>query len=117
MDVEAVVLNLLTNAYFFAKKSEGARHIRIELRSKEQDEKIGFQLIVADSGPGVPSDRKEQIWEPLYSTKVDSKGRTQGTGLGLAIIDSVVQDASGWRSVDSDPILGGAKFDIWLPLG
>lgn len=117
MDVEAVLLNLLTNAYFFAKQTNRDRKIRVELKTQSHEDKKGFLLSVSDSGPGVPKDKRSQIWEPLYSTKADAKGRTQGTGLGLTIVDSIIKDAGGWRSVDKDDTLGGAHFEIWLPFG
>jgi signal transduction histidine kinase len=117
MDVEAVVLNLLTNAYFFAKQVSRDRKIRVEVKPQMHEDKKGFLLTVADSGPGVPKDRRSQIWQALYSTKADDKGRVQGTGLGLTIVDNIVKDAGGWRSVDKDDTLSGAHFEIWLPFG
>lgn len=65
MDVEAVALNLLTNAYFFAKLANGERRIMVELRPQMHDDKRGFLLAVADSGPGVPRDRRADLGAAL----------------------------------------------------
>jgi len=115
MDLEAVLINLLTNAYYVCSERGGKRTIRVELRNSSRKSVPGFELIVADSGPGIPSEFENRIWEPLFSTKVDAKNRQSGTGLGLSIVDSIVKDFAGERSVERDTKLGGAKFRIWLP--
>lgn len=117
MDVESVALNLLTNAYYFAKQNRKERHVSITLRNARRLGEKGFELAVGDSGPGVRQEMRNQIWEPLFSTKVDAAGRPFGTGLGLSIIDSVVKDMGGVRTVDMDPELKGARFTVWLKLG
>jgi hypothetical protein len=116
MDVESVALNLLTNAYYFAKQNRRQRSVSISLRNATRLNEKGFELVVGDSGPGVRQQVRNQIWEPLFSTKVDDLGRPFGTGLGLSIVDSVVKDMGGTRSIDSDPELKGARFTVWLKL-
>lgn len=112
MDLESIVLNLLTNAYYFCPK--GGREdwvIRLSTRSVKREGKIGVRLRVTDSGPGVPEDERSIIWTPLYSTKSDY----EGTGLGLAIVAAICEDYGGTYIVTNDPKLGGAQFEIWLP--
>lgn len=116
MDVESVLLNLLANAYYFAKLNNRKRHVVVSLMAKKQDGENGFEIIVSDTGPGVRPTIRDVIWKPLFSTKIDKKGRPFGTGLGLSIVDSVVKDLSGSKSVDADDKLGGACFRIWLSL-
>lgn len=115
MNVEAVLINLLTNAYNACLQETRKRIVRIELEEKWEDEKRGFELIVADTGPSVAKEFQERIWIPLFSTKSEGQ-RNSGTGLGLSIIDSIVNDLSGKRAQDSDPELKGARFKVWLPL-
>lgn len=115
MDVECVVINLLTNAYYFAKQGPRERRISVRLRPRAKGSKTGFELTVGDSGPGVSRRLRERIWEPLFSTKTDEGGKLLGTGLGLALVSAVVQDVDGERSVETDPSLGGARFSVWLP--
>jgi signal transduction histidine kinase len=115
MDVESVVINLLTNAYYFAKQSSRDRRVAVRLRPKQNHGRPGFDLVVADSGPGVGKAIRDRIWDPLFTTKTDDTGKPIGTGLGLALVNAVVQDTEGTRTVDDDSKLGGARFAIWLP--
>lgn len=115
MDVECVVINLLTNAYYFTKQSSRERRIVVRVRARNHDGRRGFDIIVSDSGPGVADSIRERIWDPLFTTKTDEHGRPIGTGLGLALINAVVQDTEGARAVDDDTKLGGARFTVWLP--
>ena len=87
----------------------------VRLRAKRSHERRGFEIWVADSGPGVAKDIRERVWDPLFTTKTDDSGKAVGTGLGLALVNAVVQDTEGARGVDRDPKLGGARFTVWLP--
>ncbi len=115
MDIEAVLLNLLTNAYTACQQMQRERKIRVSVRPKDHNATPGFELIVADSGPGVADDIVNKIWDPLFTTKVDREGRQVGTGLGLTIVQAIVEDLKGTRAVTRDPDLKGARFTIWLP--
>lgn len=112
MDFEAILINLLTNAYYACLQRARNRKIRVELQTTKISANRAIELIVADSGPGVSSQFRERIWEPLFTTK--SEG--QGTGLGLAIIDSILRESNGTRSVETDNELKGARFAICLPI-
>lgn len=116
MDIEAIVINLMTNAYAACKNSSRKRVISIELNSKIDNEIEGFEIKVSDSGPGVAKEFQERIWEPLFTTKTDELDHKQiGTGLGLSIVDSIILESSGKRFLAKAPILQGAEFSIWLP--
>lgn len=60
---------------------------------------------VADDGPGIPADKREQVFESGYSTAQD------GTGFGLSIVAEVV-NAHGWTIRVTDSGSGGARFEI-----
>jgi len=115
MDVEAILLNLMTNAYTACQQVKRKRVIRVELRDKKLEGKKGFEINVSDSGPGIDDKLKDRIWDPLFTTKVDKDGMQIGTGLGLTIVQSITDDLSGTKNVDKDVELKGAKFNIWLP--
>jgi signal transduction histidine kinase len=66
------------------------------------------ELIVADSGPGVPEELRARIFEPFFTT------RSRGTGLGLAVARQIVDAHGGRLAVDERPG-GGARFRIELP--
>jgi signal transduction histidine kinase len=115
MDIEAVVLNLMTNAYVACQQSTRRRVVRLELHNSDRQGQSGFVIRVADSGPGVPDRLRERIWNPLFTTRKNEQGDEVGTGLGLSIVESIVEELRGTRSVSRDPQLEGAQFEIWLP--
>lgn len=70
------------------------------------------ELVVADSGPGVPLSESERVFDPFYSTKEPGKG----TGLGLAIVARIVEGVGGavWVRQSRE---GGAAFVMYFPAG
>ncbi|WP_306605896.1 PAS domain-containing sensor histidine kinase [Azonexus sp.] len=68
-----------------------------------------LMLSVRDSGPGIPPDKRDRIFEPFYTTK------GQGTGLGLAIALGVAR-AHGGNIEVSLVLEAGAEFVMTLPL-
>ncbi len=69
-----------------------------------------LQISVQDSGSGVPSELRERIWEPFFTT------RQRGTGLGLAIVRKRVQEVGGSASLDVSRNGRGALFQLRVPL-
>ena len=115
MDVEAVVINFLTNAYHAVKSKSNKRSISVKLVQKKNNEKSGFEIQVADSGHGFDGKHAEAIWQPLFSTRIDEKGRAAGTGLGLTIVKSAVEELGGKVNAIAAGRLGGAEFSAWFP--
>jgi signal transduction histidine kinase len=70
----------------------------------------GALLFVADSGPGVPPDDRDKVFDPFYTTKAPGRG----TGLGLAIVARAVDDMGGVVWVDTARE-GGAAFKMFFP--
>ena len=68
-------------------------------------------LTIRDSGPGVPPQLLERIFDPFFSTK----GVGKGLGLGLSISFNIVHDFGGTLAVANAPE-GGAVFTLVLPL-
>ncbi len=67
-------------------------------------------ISVQDSGPGVPHELREQIWEPFFTT------RQRGTGLGLAIVRKRVQEVGGSASLGVARNGHGAVFHLRIPI-
>jgi two-component system, NtrC family, nitrogen regulation sensor histidine kinase NtrY len=65
---------------------------------------------IEDSGPGLPENLREKIFEPYFSTK-----ENHGSGIGLAVVQKTVIDHHGHISVESSK-LGGCKFKIEIPV-
>ncbi|TXD81523.1 sensor histidine kinase [Subsaximicrobium wynnwilliamsii] len=122
MDIETLLINLMTNAYTAATNKSGKRVINIQLIEEDLKEskrlvENGYALIISDSGPGVSKEYEHRLFEPLFSTKVNPSmgSKSIGTGLGLTVVNSIVQDLNGKITFDKDPELKGARFKIWLP--
>ena len=73
---------------------------------REKDE---LQIRFIDSGPGIPVELHDRIFNPFFTT------RDEGTGLGLAITHRIIDSHGGKLSVESDPG-AGATFIVALPL-
>ncbi|HNN96884.1 MAG TPA: ATP-binding protein [Pseudomonadota bacterium] len=69
------------------------------------------QLLIRDSGAGMPDDVRQHLFEPFYTTKQTGSG----TGLGLAMVYGIVQQAGGGIHVESAPGRG-TQFRIVFPL-
>jgi signal transduction histidine kinase len=101
--VRQVLLNLLLNA-LDAVPSGGT--VRAELQTRPDQSAI---IRVADTGPGLPAELRDQIFEPFVSTK------ETGVGLGLSICKRIVE-AHGGTIAAADRPGGGAVFTVRLPL-
>ena len=64
---------------------------------------------MTDTGPGVPAEERERIFEPFFSTK------DKGTGLGLAIARQMAEDHGGALTCERAPA-GGSLFRLHLPV-
>ena len=80
-------------------------HVRVSAR-KDGD---WLAIDVEDDGPGIPGIRRERVFDPYFTTKVD------GTGLGLAIVKKIVVEHGGSIDAGVSERLGGARFVIRLP--
>jgi signal transduction histidine kinase len=103
-----VILNLLSNAIRFTPAGG-----RISLSAANlEDGRVA--VYVEDSGPGIPEDRQEQIFEPfvqLDRTLTHSQG---GLGLGLAISRDLARGMKGDLTLD-EQYRSGARFVLTLP--
>jgi len=108
MDFELMLhslANLLSNAAFHTPPGT-----EVQLVAKMEDGAL--LLIVADGGPGIPSECLPHLFEKFYRAPA---ARTGGTGLGLSIVKGFVE-AQGGRVTAENRATGGAAFAIRLPL-
>ncbi len=74
------------------------------------------EVVVADTGEGVPDSAKSKIFEAFYQVDSGSTRQVTGTGLGLSIVKRLVDAHRGTICVTDNPG-GGAAFVLQLPLG
>lgn len=82
---------------------------RSDLLTPEVGELSLIRLTVADSGPGVPPERIDTIFDPFVTF------RSGGSGLGLALVQRAVEAHGGAIFVDNTPSGSGAMFTLYLP--
>jgi signal transduction histidine kinase len=119
--VGQILINLLVNAsdavgtkYQRETKMGVAKHGLIEIitRAKTLSDVEGVLIEINDSGDGVPEEIRDKIFTEFFTTKDVGSG----TGLGLAICVKIAHDHGGKLTVDQAPNLGGARFQLWLPV-
>lgn len=108
--IEQVVLNILSNAI---KYSSEAGNIDIELRPGEKPGE--FDLVVIDSGMGIPEEDLERIFERFYRVDKARSRALGGTGLGLSIAKEIIEAHEGSIRIESEYNYG-TKVTITLPL-
>jgi signal transduction histidine kinase/DNA-binding LacI/PurR family transcriptional regulator/AraC-like DNA-binding protein len=101
-----ILINLLANAR--AATKSGSVILTAEVAPP------GLRINVADTGPGIPAEMKEWIFEPFASAeRGDRRGR--GIGLGLSIASRLTSLHGGTLTVESE-VGKGSVFHLWLPL-
>ena len=100
--IQQVLVNLTKNA--LQATPNGAVTVAVEDRGNT------VALIVSDTGPGMPPDVMEKLFQPFFTTKP----KEQGTGLGLAFAKSVVSAHGGTIGVSSQ-VGSGSTFIVLLP--
>lgn len=103
--LEQVLTNLISNAVQAMTDTGGTLIIKVRPTSEDESQ---TEILISDSGPGIPDDVREHIFEPFFTTK---RG---GTGLGLSITKQIVTAHKGTISVTSVP--GGTAFQVWFPI-
>jgi two-component system NtrC family sensor kinase len=96
-----VLVNLVRNAAEAAGPGG-----RVEVALGEWDGSA--EVAVADSGPGIPAERRDRLFEPFFTTK------SHGTGLGLAVSRAIARAHGGDLAAEAPPS-GGARFALRLP--
>ena len=103
--VGQVVRNLLENAYKYSPD-----RTRVAITAKAEKEGIVFRI--ADEGPGLPEDRREELFEAFSRVHETSIGK-DGVGLGLYVVSQFVSAMEG--RIDLKSSRNGAAFTILLP--
>ncbi|MDR3576790.1 MAG: ATP-binding protein [Anaerolineaceae bacterium] len=106
-DLARLLQNLLDNAVKFTERGD------IQLSLQICQEQAGYELIISDTGIGIPVDNLPFIFDRYY--KGGNSQRKDGSGLGLTIAREIVQAHRG--NIRAESILGnGTKITVFLPL-
>lgn len=116
--INQMIINLSVNAAQAMGVNGGVLNISLDRVRLRQAESLAFgipegpylRIRVQDSGPGIPPEIVEHIFEPYFTTKKD----TGSTGLGLSSVHGIVKRHAGAITVKSVPG-SGATFEIYLP--
>lgn len=104
--IRQVMLNLLSNALKFTEKGT----ITLSVKCKDMD----IVFVVMDTGPGIPEDKHESIFNPFVQTETGIR-HAGGTGLGLPISKRLVEAHGGKLWIEST-VGEGSSFYFSLPI-
>jgi len=106
--IHQMVTNLTSNSIKFTKK--GKIGIRFYLHDTDQ-----WAMEVTDTGPGIPKDAHESIFDPFIQADSSIPRIFGGTGLGLSIVKHLTNLMDGQITVESE-VGSGSTFTVFLPL-
>jgi two-component system phosphate regulon sensor histidine kinase PhoR len=113
--VQQVMLNLIDNAIKYTPRGGS---VTVESRAApdgvDGDIQPGVELVVADTGDGIPAADIPRLTERFYRVDRARSRELGGTGLGLAIVKHIVQLHHGRLKIDSR-LREGTTVTVWLP--
>ena len=98
--------NIFDNALKYGNK------IIIEFHRKEN----GVEINIHDDGPGVPEEKREEVFKPFFRLDHSRSKETGGSGLGLTVTRDIIVNHGGQIILGNSDILKGLKATIILPL-
>ena len=104
--IRQVLAQVLGNAVKFTEQG----WIRLEAR----EDRRGIRFTVSDSGPGIPAEHVDAVFERFFQLDLASGRQSPGAGLGLAIAKELTELMGGDISIAARDV--GAEVQIWLPL-
>ena len=105
--LQQVFLNIVSNAL---DAHEGKNYGSVRICTRRNESGAGVDIVVSDTGSGIPGEIIEKIFDPFFTTKPVGRG----TGLGLSICYGIVKKLGGDISVRSEPGTG-TTFTVYLP--
>ena len=108
--IRRVFINLYENAVQAMQEvweGDPTRKFDITVHTRHGEDAI--EILFADTGPGIPGELIEKVFDPLFSTKV------YGVGLGLPTVRNIMEQEGGGIRISSTPGLG-TSVRLWLPL-
>ena len=104
-----IIVNLLNNSLQFTPANG---RVFVQASAKNDNEQV--EIIVSDTGVGIPNGEIDKIFHGFYRTKPTSKEEVTGAGLGLTLVQQLILRCNGSISVDSQ-VGKGTSFKIIMP--
>ncbi len=108
--LEKIVVNLLSNAFKFTTENE---KVELIVQVDKPDDRL--QLWVNDSGPGIPQEMQQNVFDRFYRFRNEKLNHIPGSGIGLSLVKELVNLYQGSIDVISDGV-HGSSFYVTLPL-
>jgi signal transduction histidine kinase len=106
---ERVILNLLSNAIKFTPAGGSIKvHIEEDIKSSM------IEIVVSDTGIGIPTDKQELIFERFGQVDSNLSRQAEGTGIGLSLVKLIVDALGGTIKLESK-LGAGSIFTVMLP--
>lgn len=103
--LKRAVTNVISNAFRYGKT------IAVDLESNNNK----LEITIDDDGPGIPEDKREDVFKAFYRIEGSRNKETGGVGLGLSIAKDVITSHGGKIELNDSP-LGGLRVLISIPL-
>lgn len=103
--LKRAITNVISNALKYGKT------VAVDLESNERR----LEITIDDDGPGIPADKREEVFKAFYRLEESRNKETGGIGLGLAITKDVIMSHGGKIELSDSP-LGGLRVLISIPL-
>lgn len=124
--LEKIIFNLLSNAFKFTKAGSVSftinivdntmkRHNTLRLQDKKTNSGFYAEIIVADTGVGIPENEHVNIFDRFYHVRSGHSDQGGGTGIGLTLTKELVEVHQGRISVHSK-VKKGTEFRVVIPL-
>ena len=114
--VELCLMNYVSNAIKYSDSNKGERWVAIEAAVEGPDTERDREIVirVSDNGIGVPSDKREQLFDEFYRAHGDTVTGAGGSGLGLSIVRETAESIGGraWAEFPDD---AASVFAFALP--
>ncbi len=107
--IQRVVQNLVSNAFKFTDKEDGAIELSIEPKEKT------VRVSISDNGDGISEEHQKNIFDKFYQVEARKQGKAHSTGLGLTFCKLAVEAHGGNIGVNSKPH-HGTTFWFELPV-
>ena len=107
-DLTRIVSNILSNAIKFSLPQG-----QVDITTSCSDDEV--QFVITDTGPGIPAEDVEKVFERFYRSPAEALRVIPGTGLGLPIVKSLVERHGGRIALRSDYLAGGTAVTVTMP--